>query len=296
MKTAEVSKQVKLIATDMDGTLLNELGQISEENVAAVKAAQEKGILVVVATGRSYKEALPPLQEAGITCPVICVNGAEIRNELGEKVKSVPLSYESYQEVAEILQHAGIYYELYTNSGTFSNDREKAYQTMVDYLTTAYPDYPEEQIKEKIELRFLRENFSIVPDYKQILAQSGVEIYKLLVFSNEESALADSAQKLQGIAELAVSSSAKNNLEITNKGAQKGIAVQEYATRHQISLAETMAIGDNFNDLSMLTIVGFSVAMGNAEEEIKKACSFVANRNDKHGVAHAIQELALLRS
>ena len=295
METTEVcKKQVKLIATDMDGTLLNELGEISQENREAIKAAQAKGIKVVVATGRSYKEAFPPLEAAGITCPIICVNGAEMRNEQGEKVKSVPLSYQTYKQVAAILQDAGIYYELYTDSGTYSDNREKAFQTMVDYLTTAYPDYPEEKIKEKIDYRFARESFSIVNDYNEVLDQeAGVEIYKLLVFSNDEAALAAAAEKLQQLPELAVSSSAKNNLELTNRGAQKGIAVEEYATHHQISLEETMALGDNFNDLSMLKIVGYSVAMGNAEEEVKQVCSFVANRHDKHGVAHAIQELAL---
>ncbi|WP_134683795.1 Cof-type HAD-IIB family hydrolase [Brevibacillus migulae] len=296
METTEVcKKQVRLIATDMDGTLLNELGEISQENREAIKAAQAKGIKVVVATGRSYKEAVPPLQAAGITCPIICVNGAEIRDEQGEKVKSVPLSYPTYRQVAAILEDAGIYYELYTDSGTYSDNREKAFQTMVDYLTAAYPDYPEEKIKEKIDFRFARESFSIVNDYDEVLDQdAGVEIYKLLVFSNDEAALAAAAEKLQQLPELAVSSSAKNNLELTNRGAQKGIAVKEFAAQHQILLEETMALGDNFNDLSMLKIVGYSVAMGNAEEEIKQICTFVANRHDKHGVAHAIQELALV--
>jgi Cof subfamily protein (haloacid dehalogenase superfamily) len=293
MKTAEVCKQIRLIATDMDGTLLNELGAISKENREAIKAAQAKGIKVIVATGRSYKEAVQPLQEAGITCPIICVNGAEIRDDQGKKVKSVPLSREKYHAAATILRDAEVYFEMYTNGGTYSNSREKALQTMMDYLKSAYPDYPEEEIRAKMDLRFSKESFFVVEEYEQIIEQEGVEIYKLLVFSNEQAILEAIAKKLQKIEGIAVSASAKNNLEITNAGAQKGIALAEYAAQQGIALEDTMAIGDNFNDLSMLSIVGFSVAMGNAEDEIKEKCSFVANRNDRHGVAHAIQELVI---
>lgn len=286
--------QIKLIATDMDGTLLNEHHLVSEENAAAIKAAQEKGITVVVATGRSYQEALHPLQNAGITCPMICVNGAEIRSEKGEILKSVPLDQRTYDEVEAILREADLYFELYTSIGTFINDREKALRTVADSIKSAFPDTSKETIFEAAERRFTAGEISFVPDYREVLNREGVEIYKLLVFSRDESRLLDASRKLAFLPDLAISSSGRNNMELTNQRAQKGLALQEFAARRGISLQETMAFGDNFNDLSMLTIVGIGVAMGNAVDEVKEACSFVADNNDQDGVAHAIKELVLM--
>jgi len=85
---------IKLIASDMDGTLLNASMQISEENIQAIKYAQSKGIEFMVATGRNRKEALPPLQEAGIDCAMITLNGAQVYDEAGNSLFTVPISHE----------------------------------------------------------------------------------------------------------------------------------------------------------------------------------------------------------
>lgn len=296
MKPTKACNQVRLIATDMDGTLLNERGQVSEENAAAIKEAQANGIMVVVATGRSYEEALHPLQAADISCPVICMNGAEIRSEKGEKIKSVPLDPEIYQRVDRILREADLYYELYTNDGTFTDDHEKAFSTVADFIKSAFPDASEESIRQRAQRRFTAGEIFCVKDYREPVSRTGAEIYKLLAFSKDEPRLMETSRKLTAIKELAVSSSAKNNIEITNKDAQKGIALREFANQHNIALEQTMAIGDNFNDLSMLTIVGVGVAMGNAVEEIKQVCAFVAENNDKHGVANAIRKLVFFET
>jgi Cof subfamily protein (haloacid dehalogenase superfamily) len=90
--------------------------------------------------------------------------------------------------------------------------------------------------------------------------------------------------------ELAVSSSADNNLEITNSEAQKGVALKRFAELKGIPLENTMAIGDNYNDVSMLEIAGFPVAMGNAVEDLKDMAAFITKENDESGVAFAIQK------
>ena len=90
---------------------------------------------------------------------------------------------------------------------------------------------------------------------------------------------------------MAVSSSGHENLEITNRQAQKGIALEAFVKAKGIVLAETMAMGDSFNDVSMLERVGRAVAMGNAAYEIKTLCDVVTETNDEHGVAKAILEV-----
>lgn len=293
MKSTAGSERVRLIVTDMDGTLLNERGQVSEENRAAIQEALAQGILVAVATGRSYKEAFDPLEAVGITCPIICVNGAEIRDQAGNMIKNVPFDPAAYEHVERILRESNLYYELYTNVGTYTDNREKAIQVIVDYIRTAFPDASDEDVREAAERRFTSGEISYVKHYGEVLGQTGVVIYKLLTFSQDEAKLREAAAKLQLIDHLAVCPSASNNLEITNRNAQKGIALRELAEQYNIPLEQTMAMGDNYNDLSMLSIVGVSVAMGNAVDEVKQTCSFVSENHDKHGVSHAIRELVL---
>src|SRR3954462_12597907 len=99
-KMKKVDNMIKCIASDMDGTLLNSIQQISEENKQAIIKAQAEGIEFLVATGRSYQEATYVLSEAGLSCPVICVNGAEIRSKEGEVLSSTPISKELARAVA----------------------------------------------------------------------------------------------------------------------------------------------------------------------------------------------------
>lgn len=102
---------IKCVAIDMDGTLLTKDHEITEENMTAIKAAQDKGVEVVIATGRSYPEAIYLLKEAGINCPVICANGAEVRSPEGEIVADNPLKKEIAKDALKVLSDSNIYVE-----------------------------------------------------------------------------------------------------------------------------------------------------------------------------------------
>ena len=90
---------------------------------------------------------------------------------------------------------------------------------------------------------------------------------------------------------MTITTSGHKNLEITNKHAQKGIALEAFTKEKGIGLSETMAIGDSYNDVSMLERVGRAVAMENADFEIKSLCDVITDTNDEHGVAKAILEV-----
>jgi Cof subfamily protein (haloacid dehalogenase superfamily) len=286
---------MKLVAIDMDGTLLNNHRTISRANEQAIRQAQEQGIKVVIATGRSYKEALPVLQEASIICPMICVNGAEIRSESGARLLSIPMEMDLFQFVDHTLSEYQLYYELYTDQGTFTNDRKKAISVAIDFLRTARPDLSDSELVDIAQRRFRNGQVIYTSNYEEMLQAEGTEVYKFLTFSSEREQLIAARDKLNQNDELAISASAHFNLEITKKEAQKGMAVSRVARYFGISLEETMAIGDNFNDLSMIEKVGYGVAMGNAEEEIKRIARFVTKTNDEDGVAFAIQKLAIAK-
>ena len=282
---------IKCIATDMDGTLLNSVQQISRENKEAILKAQAQGVEVVVATGRSYQEATYVLAEAGLTCPVICVNGAEVRSKEGDVLSATPIEKHLARDVAARLTANDVYFEVYTNQGAFTVDPDKAVSILVDIITSANPEVNRAEITEAAGARIRDGLIHTIEDYELLFADEDYQIYKLLAFSFDKEKLEAANQALTGLTELAVASSGHENLEITNRGAQKGIALEAFVTAKGIDLAETMAIGDNYNDVSMLKKAGRSVAMGNAGYEIKSLCDVITDTNEESGVAKAILEV-----
>jgi Cof subfamily protein (haloacid dehalogenase superfamily) len=280
---------MKLIAIDMDGTLVNKQLKVTKENSEAISQAVEDGHHVVIATGRSYDEARHALEEANLHIPLICVNGAEIRSSDWEILSSFPIYLRQYETIKKILDEEDIYYELYTNIGTFTTSREKAYEVMKDIVLTSNPEATDDDVQKAALSRFRLGIVSIVEDFDKLVAKEGTEVYKFLAFSGDNEKLKRAFQHLQSVSDLAVSSSADSNLEITHNEAQKGIALKKFAELKGISMENTMAIGDNYNDVSMLEIAGFPVAMGNAVEELKEMAAFVTKENDQSGVALAIQ-------
>ncbi|PLT35931.1 Cof-type HAD-IIB family hydrolase [Bacillus sp. V5-8f] len=281
---------VKFIASDMDGTLLNKEQKVSKENKEAIERAQSEGVEVIIATGRSYQEARYALDEAEIECPVIGVNGAVVYTKEGKVAASNPINQETAKSVIQYLAEIGIYFEIYTNDGTYTKNYEKSLGSIVDILLTANPDLDPVKVAEQARERIAVSNIKSVESYERLFAIPGLEIYKFLIFSNHYDQLGQIASFLKENTSLAVSASARENLEVTSQEAQKGVALEKYVQARGGSLSETMAMGDNFNDVSMLERVGRSVAMGNAPSEIKAICDFVTDTNDENGVAHAIIE------
>lgn len=279
---------IKCIATDMDGTLLNTMQQISEENKQAILAAQAKGIEVVVATGRSYQEATYALDEAGLTCPVICVNGAEVRSKKGEVITASPIDKQLAGQAALLLAKTDVYFEVYTEKGAYTIDADKAVTILVDIVLSANPDVDPDMVKTAVQARLNDGLMHKIDDYELLFAAEDQQIYKFLAFSLDPDQLKAAEIALTGLEELTVTSSGHDNIEITHRDAQKGIALEAFVKGKGISLAETMAIGDNYNDVSMFERVGKAVAMGNANFEIKSLCDEVTDTNEESGVAKAI--------
>lgn len=282
---------VKFIASDMDGTLLNKEQKVSKENKEAIERAQKEGVEVIIATGRSYQEARYALDEANIECSVICVNGAVVYTKDGTIAASNPMNPETVKSVIQYLDGMEIYFEVYTSDGTFTKNYEKSLATLVDILLTANPDLDPVKVTEQARQRVSISQIKSIEDYEKLFNDQELEFYKFLIFSNDFQKLADVASGLKEHTTLAVSSSGRENLEVTNRDAQKGIALEKYVKDRGGSLSDTMAIGDNFNDVSMLERVGRSFAMGNAPAEIKNLSDFIADTNDENGVAKAIDKV-----
>jgi Cof subfamily protein (haloacid dehalogenase superfamily) len=281
---------IKCIATDMDGTLLDSMQQVTEENKRAIEKAQAQGIEVVVATGRSYQEARFALDQAGINCPIICVNGAEIRSVDGERISATPIDKKTAREIAVKLEQSDVYYEVYTSKGAFTNDVEKAISVIMDIVLSANPDADPQMVREHVETRVTSGRVGVI-DYNVLFELDEYEIYKCLVFDFNAEKLKNAELSLKEIADLAISSSGHENLEITHINAQKGIALEAFVKMKGIDLSETMAIGDNMNDVSMFEKAGRAVAMGNASPYVKSLCDCLTDTNQESGVGKAILEV-----
>ncbi|MFS0863054.1 Cof-type HAD-IIB family hydrolase [Fredinandcohnia sp. 179-A 10B2 NHS] len=279
---------IKCIATDMDGTLLNSDHVISQETREAILQAQQQGIMVVAATGRSYDEAKYVLVDAGIQCPIICANGGEIRSENGEILLSNPINISKAGEVMKVLKENEMYFELYTSTGTYSDDYDKAITIIMDIFMSHSLKSNYEKSLEAAKERFESGLIHLVDNFESVLEKEGNGANKFIAFSFNKEKLERVKKQLAAIEDIAVSSSGKENIEVNSIYAQKGNALAAFTAKHGISLEETMAIGDNYNDVSMFKKAGLAVAMGNAPDDIKELCHKVTDTNENHGVAKAI--------
>ncbi|WCK55972.1 Cof-type HAD-IIB family hydrolase [Aneurinibacillus sp. Ricciae_BoGa-3] len=281
---------MKLIISDMDGTLLTSSGEISQENIRAIERARDKGIRFAIATGRAYRDAILPLKRAGIVCPVIGVNGATIHNEAGEQVFSVSIDKKLALDIIQFLRRQELYTEIYTNEATFTEEGgRKMLAVQADILKTANPELENWETRLIAQKQFQQAGITEVARLEDVINREDIEIYKILTFSFHKEKLVDAGLSLQPYG-LGISSSGNHNIEINDTRAQKGYGVQRLANEYGISLLDTMALGDNYNDVSMLQCVGVPVAMHNAEEEIKKLAVFTTKTNDENGVAFAIEK------
>ncbi|MDG5471091.1 Cof-type HAD-IIB family hydrolase [Jeotgalibacillus sp. ET6] len=287
---------IKLLASDMDGTLLNGDHVIGPANIKAIKEAQAHGVEVLVATGRSYAEAVTPLKDAGIRCPIIAVNGAEVRDENGKQLLVRGIDKETARHAAKQLEQLDIYFEVYTDTGTYTNDKEQGIQLLIDIFLTTNPDTPMPHVEAEAHNRYDDGHIEVVEGYERIFEDSTHTVFKFLAFSSNPESLKQAKEILLKTEGLAISSSGKENLEITSIHAQKGLALETYCEMKKIPMKNVMAIGDNYNDLSMMKMAGYAVAMGNAPQDIKDQCAHLTATNREDGVAKAIQQLIMVPS
>lgn len=282
---------IKLIATDMDGTLLNAAHEISEENINAIKYAQSKGITVVIATGRAFYEASTPMAETDLKVPYICLNGAEVRDESFNIMNTSHLNHELVERIKSILDKDDVYYQIYTNRGIYTEDPTRDLDIYLDIAKQAGQEADVEKIKQGIQKRIDNGTLKVVNSYEEIEDIPGELIMKVLAFNPDLEKINAIGAELSAIPSLAVSSSSRGNLEITHSDAQKGIALESIANQLNIDLKDVMALGDNLNDVSMLERVGYPVAVENAMPEVKAVAKYVTDTNENSGVGKAIMKL-----
>lgn len=280
---------VKLIVSDMDGTLLNEKMQISTANASAIREAEKRGIPFVVATGRGYTEAKPLLEEVELNCPIITLNGAQVYDEHGTILKTAGIDKATARKILTIIRENNLYCEITTGKGIFSDNRAKRIESVASLLFETNPDTTYKMAVVLAAARLEIMNIHYIDNYDKLIEDETIDVLKIIAFSQDGAkTLNPISAELNMIGDLAITSSFENNIEINHIEAQKGIAVRELADRMDIDLEDVMTFGDNINDLSMLEITGYSFAMENGAEEAKRVARYLTSSNSENGVAEGI--------
>ena len=268
---------IRIIALDLDGTLLDSGKNLSEVNRAALAEAAEKGILVVPTTGRFFGGMPESIRALPFVRYAITVNGAQVYDRATDAAivrEELPLA--TALAIMRFLDGFDVIYDCYQDNWGCMTASMQA--RAADYAPDAH------------YLKMIRELRKPYPDLKAHLEAEGLDVQKIMLFARDVAVRAEIAEGLRArFPELAISSSTFNNLELNSANAHKGLALQRFAEHLGLGLANCMAFGDGANDLTMVRMAGIGVAMANACPEVLAAADHVTLSNDEDGVAAALR-------
>ena len=283
---------IKLIASDMDGTLLNSDHKIPKKNIELIKFAQKNGIEFVVATGRAYYEALPSLNNENIKCDIISFNGGIIYDKNGNIINITPMKLKDLYYTIEILKSLDISYQLYTKNTIYTKSIETDITAYIDLIRANGEEPNEQHLRQEAKNRLALGHITEVDNIELYLNQEDNPAIKVIGISNDLEKLKHATELLSGNENISVTSSGANNVEIMDKKATKGEALKIVADIHDINLKNSIAIGDNLNDQAMLDIVEYSIAMKNGNKDLQKTAKFITEKtNSEGGVADTVMKL-----
>lgn len=285
----------KLVAIDLDGTLLNSYGQVSEKNKKALIEANSKGVEIVLATGRSTNSVKNIANDIGICKYIICGNGSLIYDLSKEEI-----IYEKFidkkkaLQIIKICEENSIYYNIYTEDMVIA----KTLSNNVLFYHQENSSKPDSK-KTKINL--------VEDVYKYVESLKNENILKITVSDNSSIIFNGIIRKLREVKDIDVLDVAHMSrkmiksgteefsieyyyTEITSKNVDKWYAIEYLAEKLGISKNEIMVIGDNVNDKIMIENAGLGVAMGNSAPYVKEFADIVVKDNNQDGVAEAVEK------
>ena len=245
----EQKSNLKLIALDMDGTLLSSDHKVSVRTEKAIKDALNQGIHVVLSTGRGFQTCYPYAEQLKLQSYLITANGGQIWTVEKELLDQHLLETALIEKLYNLGIQVGVNMWMISTSGVF---RGEAPENFYDYEWLKFGC--ESQEKQKLDIMI---------------------------------------QELSHYEELELTNSLPTNVEVNPKGVSKAMALNFLCDKIGITMKEVMAVGDSLNDIKMIQEAGIGVAMGNAQEAIKKVANYTTDTNDEDGVAKAIERFTL---
>ena len=262
----------KLVALDLDETLLRPDSSLSDYSVGVLRAINESGVKVITCTGRLYEGALFYLRAIGLDNPGVFCNGAQLRTALGGKIfDECLLPVEDAREAIRLGEERGGHPRVYMNDRIYvSNvtDEDRAYGEWTRVAVDGVGDLCAYLDKAPLKL------INLMPDMESI-----------------PPLLEKSAQLFKG--RLYITQSLSTFVEYMNAEATKGSGLKKLAALWGIAKEEIVVAGDHFNDLTLFEAAGLSIAPSNAQPTVRAAASVVCRGNDEDGVAQKLEEIFL---
>ena len=276
---------IKLLAFDLDGTLLDDSKAVPYENTLALRAAAEKNILTVPASGRIFRFMPEPVRTQLSARYFITTNGGEVYDAVSDSVlysAEIPL-----QRALDVLDHFdtldGIYDCYADNAGYMS----RAFMEKAD-------DYFLDPVLNAMLHSYTLKTRTPVDDLRGFMTARGGSLQKLQMFFRDPEERLHQLEVLPRLfPDLVISSSLANNIEVNSAEATKGQALAALCAKLGIDRSEVMAFGDGLNDLDMLQFAGIPIAMGNADPLIREKAAYITASNNEAGLAKALIHFGL---
>lgn len=288
----------KLVAIDLDGTLLDSYGNISLKNKSVIEAVKRKGTKVIIASGRNKTSALSFSKDINSSEYVICNNGATLYDIKNNKnIYNQYIDKKKALDIIKICDENSIFYSIYTEDFVIANT--------MNYNVLFFESENGKTLEEQ------RTNIKIIKDvYNYIKENENVNVLKMNICDNNKIIFDRIISKLKNIKEvnvLDVEHMTKKIIktgteevtieyyytEITSEGVNKWNAISRLIDILNISKEEVITIGDNANDIMMIKEAGMGVIMGNAAPYLKDSANFETKTNNEDGVAEALEKLIL---
>jgi Cof subfamily protein (haloacid dehalogenase superfamily) len=275
----------RLICIDMDGTLLNSSKQISEKTKASLLKARDRGVHIVLSTGRIYADAEYYADLLGIRAPIISANGAYIRDkEQHTLIYQSLLSEKLALKILDVCNRHHVAPNLYTP--------EREYYGSIFWVMMWKLFYFTNRIK-RSKKAVARKYVIGYRQWKKVIRKERDHTVKCVIIHFNQTKITKIRHELSRMTELEIASSGADNIELNCKGTSKGKGVELVAQYYHLKKDEIIAIGDNENDLSMIEYAGLGVAMGNALDIVKTRADYITDTNDNDGVAKVIDKFVL---
>lgn len=266
----------RVIALDLDGTLLTPEKTILPESLQALARARAAGYQVLIVTGRHHVAIHPFYQALELTTPVICCNGAYIYDYQARQVlQANPISPQQASQVLDLMHD-------YRIEGFMYVDDAMLYQNVTHLVS-----------------RMLRWSQTLAASLRPVITQVASlhgavhevkGIWKFALSDDDNARLREFATAVTRQLALECEWSWLDQLDVGRSGNNKGQRLAEWAETAGISMAEIIAFGDNYNDISMLEVVGLGVAMDNADDAVKAHAKLVTSSNRKAGIAQVLKQ------
>ena len=272
---------IKIIALDLDGTLLNSHKELTEGCLSALERAAAKGIEIVPTTGRFFGGMPEKIRNLPFLHYAITINGAQVYDSRrGSAVSKTEIPWQRAIEIMEFLDTLPVLYDCFMDNWGWMS---RGFWERVDEYTDN-PHY----------IKMLRELRKPVPELKAYLAEVQHDVQKTQFFTRDAALRQRLLEELPSmLPDIAVTTSVPDNVELNHIDAHKGVALRQLAQYLNVPVSATMACGDGLNDITMLREAGVGVAMANACEEAKMAADVLTDSCDEDGVARAIERYCL---